>query len=93
MLQMSWDKLSKRARTLLQRIAVFQQAIPLAALKWVMGTEVAMSSEQLALYREQVRSNKQNAEAIFLYDRGCSVGIETGINISINRKIFLYPHA
>lgn len=55
MLEMSWDRLSERARALLKRISVFQKAIPLAAIKWVMGEKVEVETKVLSVMRERLR--------------------------------------
>lgn len=39
LLDMSYKKLSDRAKTLLKRMSVFEEAVPLEALQWIMGDE------------------------------------------------------
>jgi len=39
LLGMSYDKLSDRAKTLLKRMSVFEESVPLEALQWMMGDD------------------------------------------------------
>jgi tetratricopeptide (TPR) repeat protein len=39
LLDMTYDKLSDKAKTLLKRMSVFEEAVPLEALQWIIGDE------------------------------------------------------
>jgi CHAT domain-containing protein/lipopolysaccharide biosynthesis regulator YciM len=57
MMDMAWDRLSGRAKNLLKRISVFEKAVYLNALEWVLGEEQELDPSLLALEKERIKEN------------------------------------